>query len=216
MNHDNRPEQVLQNEIRGGLDEINSATSTQAVTDNSSLDDEKVSYEEWLEFATDYDWWDDIIEYECEELEKKGILIYPNTIHFDLYHGSISSSGSIADETFLTHHPEILQQSPVAYQILLEGWANIPSWRPTGRGLSINFNSWIEYWDDDSEFTSGLLAGCNIQELVDADPIPLEDVMETIYRIVEAEHERILKLLEQEYEYLTSEEAYQAWLECQF
>lgn len=215
MNHDNRPEQVLQNEVRGGLDEINSATSTQAVTDNSSLDDEKVSYEEWLEFATDYDWWVDTLEYECEELEKKGILVSPNSIHFDLYYRSIASSGGIAAEDFLTHYPEILQQSPVAYQILLEGWADIPTWRPTIRGVSITFNSWNEYWDDTSEFELGLLAGCNIQELVDADPITLDSVLETICKIVEDEHERILKLLEQDYEYLTSEEAYQAWLECQ-
>lgn len=213
MKHDNRPEQVLQNEVRGSLDQINSTSSTQEVSDNQSMDDEKVSYEEWLEFATDYDWWRDTLEFECDELEKKGISISPNSIYFDLYHGTIESSGSIRVHKFLTHHPEILQQSPVAYQILLEGWVTVPSWRPLARSATLVLQDWSEYWGDDSEFETGLLAGCNIQNLVDADPITLDDVMETILEIIADEHNRILKLLEQEYEYLTSEEAYQSWLE---
>ena len=215
MKHDNRPEQVLQNEVRGSLDQINSTSSTQEVSDNQSMDDEKVSYEEWLDFAVDYDWWTYTLDYECTQLLRKGIYISQNSIQFDLYDRTISSTGWISRIDFLEHHPEILQQSPVIYQLLLEGWLDSPSWYSSMRGGRISFDDWNEVWNDDSVFVSGLLAGCNIQTLVDADPVDINNVLETIYEIVEDEHKRILKVLEQEYEYLTSEEAYEAWLECQ-
>lgn len=215
MKHDNRPEQVLQNEVRGSLDQINSTPSTQEVSDNQSMDDEKVSYEKWLEFAVDYDWWSDTLDYECTELLKKGIYVTQSSIQFNLYNRTISSNGWINRRDFLEHHPEIMQQSPVIYQLLLEGWLDSPSWYSSLLGRRISFDDWNEVWNDDSEFDSGLLAGCNIQTLVDADPVDINNVLETIYEIVEDEHKRILKVLEQEYEYLTSEEAYEAWLECQ-
>jgi len=171
------------------------------------------TYDQWLENAIDYDWYTDDLIYYTSEIALKGIEIDPDTVSFDVYRGDITSDGFIRPKTFALNHKELLDISPIQYQLLLEDNFDL-KWNGRSRTRLLFDHGNQFYWNDwNDSFQEGIFAGCEIQPLLDSEEgivgIKFSELME---KIIYAEHQKLLKQLEQTYEYITSEEAYQEWL----
>lgn len=170
------------------------------------------TYDEWVEWqCEDNWWWEGIAEQHIEELEKVGIRIRKDTLGFDIYYRDINSEGDIHAKTFAQSHPEIVDMSAVWHQLMLEGDVSFAWYRGPRTGIRYNMEATDPQWLD--VFQGGIFAGCDAAALLEADPVTFEDIEEQIAAIVHEAHDKILKDLTAEYEWQTSEELYQEWIQ---
>jgi len=181
------------------------------------------TYEQWLnDFYYDEYYYMPTIEGFAERMAEVGINIDPKTVGFDLYDNDISMDGDIYPQVFAKAHPKLMEYSLVRYQLLIEKFDTVQfgrsrSYRSNNVGFSFSdYNSFMGVWDESGEygdvFAEGLFAGCNIQELLMADPYSDDDFLEDIATIIRGYMDDLLNTLQEEYEYYTSEEQYKEWL----
>lgn len=181
------------------------------------------TYEQWLnDFHYGEFYYEPTIEGFVERMGEIGINIDPKTVGFDLYYNAISMDGDISPQVFAKAHPKLMEYSLVRYQLLLEKFDTVQfgrsrSYQNNNVGFSFSeYNSFMGVWDESGEyadtFAEGLFAGCNIQELLMADPYSEDDFLEDIATIIRGYMDDLLRTLKDEYEYYTSEEQYKDWL----
>lgn len=180
------------------------------------------SYDKWLEGIWDDDcWWDHLVDDFVNDCSEVGMDIGESThgrykyhkVFFDLYHNQVSSEGQLRNPKLFyeKYKDRLLAESPVMAQMLLEEWFYI-TWHSTNRG-------WLEvsieddgYWEE-AIFNEGLLAGTSVAAMYEIERSRRDDFEKCITQIIEDIHSDFLYGLQKAYEYDTSEERYQEWID---
>ena len=177
------------------------------------------TYEQWLnDFYYDAYYYEPTVDGFVERMAEVGVNIDPKSVGFDLYYNDISMDGVIDSRVFAKAHPQLMEYSLVRYQLLLENFDAVQfgrsyNYRRPTVGFSFSdYDSFMGVWHESGEFAEGLFAGCNIQELLMADPYSDDDFLDDIATIIRGYMDDLLNTLQEEYEYFTSEEQYKEWL----
>ena len=183
---------------------------------------ELLSYDKWLEGVWDNDfWWDWILDEFVEDCAKDGISIdsggtgknIHHNISFDIYRRQCASDGRITSNIMFyeEYKDQLLAESLVFTQMFLDGYIYV-TWGESTRGwLSLNVE--IEYFGDADVFKSGLLAGTSVEEMYELEKDNLENFETCIKNIIEGLHSDLLERLESAYEYDSSYERYEEWIQ---
>jgi hypothetical protein len=182
------------------------------------------TYEQWLnDFHYGEFYYEPTIEHFVGEMEKVGINIDTKSVGFDLYYNDISMDGGISPQAFAKAHPKLMEYSLVRYQLLIEKFDTVLFGRSRSYRSHIGFsfsdyNSFMGVWDESGEyadtFAEGLFAGCNIQELLMADPYSDDDFLEDIATIIRGYMDDLLRTLKDEYEYYIQPEVRESLLQA--
>ena len=174
------------------------------------------TYEEFCEKQDgDNDWWYWLLEGESEWLmETYGIEVDKKGIYFDLYHQTCSSDGRIYDQDrFIAYfHTQLMDVSPTMTELMRDGEFRI-RWSGGGRSDCNVYDDMDDYSNTGHVFSSGIFAGMEVDELVEAEGNEaIDEWFEVVKSLVEDIHKDILKSLECEDEYRKSTEEYEEWI----
>lgn len=181
-------------------------------------------YWKWKEYATDYDWWDDAYEWLKEDAKPKGLYID------DIYFSGFWSQGDGARwegdiDVVQLLKAKGLDTEPVWFTMIalirdgrIDDRAKIDG---GGYGNTRSFLSIVRDYsvfciNDDSVVCGGVLAGANVLDLYEAigGDAAIDELVGLIDGAAEDYATYIYRSLEDEYEHLTSKEAFEDSCVC--
>ena len=171
-------------------------------------------YWKWTGHLLDYDWWDSVYEMAIGDGEALGFSI--EDISFDLYRRDASWEGEVDLLKFAKAYA--LEADPkwfVVLELVKDGWAS-PTMSISRYGYRNTTMRVGDYWvnlverDEDGVVTRGVMAGAGVAQVLDAigGEAVLEEMEELVLEKANDFAHTILGMLQEEYDYLTSEEAF--------
>jgi hypothetical protein len=172
------------------------------------------AYWKWAGHSRDYEWWDSVYEMAMGDGEALGFGI--ENIDFDLYRRDASWEGEVDLLKFAKAYA--LEADPkwfVVLELVKDGWASTTmsisryGYRNTTMRVGDYWVNLVEL-DEDGVVGTGVFAGAGVAHLLGA--VGGEAVLEELEALVlekanDFAH-TILEMLQAEYDYLTSEEAF--------
>jgi hypothetical protein len=171
-------------------------------------------YWKWTARALDYDWWDSVYELAMHDGEALGFEI--ENINFDLYGRDASWEGEVDLLKFAKAYA--LEADPkwfVVLELVEDGWVST-TMSISRYGFRNTTMCVGDYWanlvklDEDGVVGTGVFAGAGVAQLLDAvgGEAVLEEMEERVLEKANDFAHTILEMLQEEYDYLTSEEAF--------
>ena len=168
-------------------------------------------YWEWVEHSIDYDWWDSV--YALATGDGRALGFDVADISFDLHSRDASWEGEVDLRKFAKAYA--LEADPkwfVVLELVKDGWASttMSISRYGFRNTTMRVGDyWVEL-DEDGVVGTGVMAGAGVVQVLDAvgGEAVFDEMEERVLEKANAFAHTILEMLQEEYDYFTSEEAF--------
>ena len=179
-------------------------------------------YWKWREYAAEYEWWDDVYEMAKEDAKPKGMRV--DEIFFSGFWSQGDGASWVGEVDVIPFlKAKGLEAEPMWFTLIAlirDGWIDDKATVDGGgyrvmttkvRDFAMNSSA-----HDGGVVSGGVLAGANVLDLLDAfgGDEALDALEELMNEAAEDYAGDIYRMLENEYEHLTSEEMFESSCEC--
>ena len=168
-------------------------------------------YWKWVEHSLDYDWWDSVYELAMGDGEALGFEV--ENISFDLHSRDASWEGDVDVLKFAKAHG--LEADPkwfVMLELVKDGWVDsvLSISRYGYRNTTMRVGDYCARLDEDGIVGTGVFAGAGVVHVLDAigGEAVFDEIEEMVLEKANDFAATILEMLDEEYDYLSSEEAF--------